>query len=233
MKKSTAINTINALYAVCLNASTIGQKSVELQASKTTLKDNMLNVLPQDLTFIDSCQTLASALDMAKRFHFADVQSGDKVASKAASNKLVACLQAASKAVGERFIEEKAVAFTSHKTAPVAWEYRAEAKTEDEKLFTRLQSRFPLTFNESTFTAIIDSEAIAQVAETKKVNEEKAAFHAEKLRLASSEITTVYDHIVKTATARGLDAKTVAYTLFDTNNISDVVLDGVLAKMAA
>lgn len=232
MKKSIIINTINALYTECLKAADLGHKSEQLKADRLTLKDNLLHVLPQDLAFVDSCQVLASALDMAKRFHFADVQEGDKVASKQASNKLVACLQAGNKAIAERFVEEKAVAFSSHKTAPVAWAYKAEAKTDDEKLFTRLQARFPLTFTQEAFAVLVDGEAFAKVAESNKLAEEKAAFHAEKMRLASGEINTVYDHIVKTAKARGLDSKSVAYTLFDTNNINETVFEGVLAKMA-
>lgn len=232
MKKSIVINTVNALYAVCLNASAIGHKAEQIKGERATLKDNLLNVLPQDMGFIESCQTLASALDMAKRFHFADVQEGDKVASKNASNKLVACLQAANKAISERFIEEKPVAFSSHKTAPVAWAFKAEAKTDDEKLLVRLQARFPLYMTATRFEHMGGSERGLAFLASEQVNKDKAARKGELMRLASSEIDTVYDHIVKKANERGLDAKTVAYTLFDTNNISDVVLDGVLAKMA-
>ena len=231
MKKSTIISTVEALYAVCLKAAELGHRADRLKAERSTLKDNLMNALPQEMKFIEACQTLAAALDMAKKFHFADVKTGDKEASKSASNKLVACLQAANRAIAERFIEEKAVVFSSHKTMPVAWSYKAEAKTDDEKLQARLQARFPLTFTEEAFALLVDGEEAAKAASLIKFEEEKEAFKAEKLRLAASEVTTVYDHIIKISAARGLDAKTVVWTLFDTRNIDKNVLEGVLAKI--
>lgn len=229
MKKALTIQTTEAIYSALLE-SDISALQSNLTAHKETLASKLSGLLPEKSQYLESIVIFQEALAKVKKFYFADVTVNDKVASKAASNKVVAALQAANKAISTRFNDERPVKFSSHKTQGIAWTYTTK-KTASRTLFLSLVKSFPATMNGKAWKALYMAEHAEKLSLAARLAEEQKTRRLESIRLSAAQIEQVYCHVVDVASKRGLDAKTIVYTLFDTGNINDAVLEGVLQKI--